>query len=578
MTAYEVDDLVCQLGPAHDQVRKRDVLLVVLQLRAVDTGAEQSGGACHRHGSGIVPLVLTTSVDVGVSDVASHREDLHARRPHGHQVRADLLGERLNEGRWTGSGHRDSRSGRCAGGYDRRGAGVESFTERRLGDRTGHQFAVLPEGDMHGPVVARRLGELSGAVERVHDPDPAGGQSGCRVCAALQGLLGQYGVFGTLLSQQSHQEFVSGTITGVLERLALEALFANREQLSAGGGRQPRGQLMIIGDDGIGHIEESPTARPERRRHPQPILGSGPVGVCKDARVSNAPSPLLVTGVPRSGTTWLARLLASAPGTAMIGREPMNPRARQYALAGTLTAWTRLELPTPRQRRALQTTYQGLNPRTYGRYGRNQRRGPLPGTRIVVKDPFAMLSVPAITSVTGARGVQLYRHPGAVLASYRRMGWRGDVEEMAPFMAAATGAGDAVAELWESDRAQLSDTDAMGLFWSILTTLALDDMARTPSTVMVAHRELAAGGLPATTRLFSALGLEVSESTRAALNQGGESQHNERELHRFDRNPAEVAEAWTSQVSGEDVARIEFVTAPVRARVEQNRLRLLDQA
>jgi len=294
--------------------------------------------------------------------------------------------------------------------------------------------------------------------------------------------------------------------------------------------------------------------------------------------VNHAGSPLLVTGVPRSGTTWLARLLASAPGTAMIGREPMNPRGRQYALAGTLTAWTRLELPNPRQRRALQTTYRGLNPRTYGRYGRNQLRGPLPGTRIVVKDPFAMLSVPAITSVTGARGVQLYRHPGAVLASYRRMGWRGDVEEMAPFVASAHGAGEAVAELWEGDRAALSDTDAMGLFWSVLTTLALDDLTRTPGTVMVAHHELAAGGEAATTRLFEVLGLEVSEQTIAALNQGGASRPEDSGLHRFDRNPADVAEAWKKQVSEADVARIESITAPVRARVEQTRLHLLDQA
>ena len=48
--------------------------------------------------------------------------------------------------------------------------------------------------------------------------------------------------------------------------------------------------------------------------------------------------PILVTGVPRSGNTWLARLLATSPGTAMAGREPMNPRGRQYALGGTLTA------------------------------------------------------------------------------------------------------------------------------------------------------------------------------------------------------------------------------------------------
>ena len=57
--------------------------------------------------------------------------------------------------------------------------------------------------------------------------------------------------------------------------------------------------------------------------------------------------PILVTGVPRSGTTWLARLLAGSPGTALAGREPMNPRGRQYALGGTLTGWARLSDLTP---------------------------------------------------------------------------------------------------------------------------------------------------------------------------------------------------------------------------------------
>lgn len=291
--------------------------------------------------------------------------------------------------------------------------------------------------------------------------------------------------------------------------------------------------------------------------------------------MSTERAPILVTGVPRSGTTWLARLLAHAPGTALAGREPMNPRGRQYALAGTLDAWTQLELPTPRQRRALRATYLGLNPRTYGKFGRSQWRGPLPGTRIVVKDPFAMLSVPCITHITGATGVQLYRHPGAVLASYRRMGWRADLEEMAPFGDAAASAGDMVAELFAADHASISDTDAMGVFWSILSTIALDGMARTPSTIMVAHHEVAAGGEPAVTRLFDELGLTFSDQVRAEINRAGSEGDGAGDLHRFDRNPAEVAQAWKKHVTPEDVARIELITEPVRARVEDSRLQLL---
>ena len=293
--------------------------------------------------------------------------------------------------------------------------------------------------------------------------------------------------------------------------------------------------------------------------------------------MSTARVPLLVTGVPRSGTTWLARLLATAPGTALAGREPMNPRGRQYALAGTLDAWTRLELPTPRQRRALRLTYIGLNPRTYGKYGRTQWRAPLPGTRIVVKDPFAMLSVPSITSITGATGLQLYRHPGAVLTSYRRMGWRADLEELAPFADVVPTAGPLVAELFATSPADLDDTDAMGVFWSILTTIALDGMQREPRTLMVAHHELAAGGEPATRRLFAELALEFSAATGDELSHTESSSSSDRSLHRFDRNPAEVANAWKDNLSPHDVARIELITEPVRARVESARLRLLSQ-
>ncbi|MGL5825283.1 MAG: sulfotransferase [Nocardioides sp.] len=291
--------------------------------------------------------------------------------------------------------------------------------------------------------------------------------------------------------------------------------------------------------------------------------------------MSGSGEPLLVTGVPRSGTTWLARLLSMAPGTALAGREPMNPRGRQYALSGTLGGWTRLELPTSRQRRALRATYRGINPRTFGRYGRSQWRAPWPGTRVVVKDPFAMLSVPCIAAVTGARAIQLYRHPGAVLASYRRMGWHADVAELRPFGEAADRAGALVGELWAQDPAELNDTDAMGVFWSVLTTIALDGLAQTSGAIMVAHREVAAGGLVASARLFDELGLEFSDDARAELDRIGTANTDQQSLHRFDRNPADVADAWKKHLSAADLTRIELITQPVRDRVEGARLRLL---
>ena len=178
--------------------------------------------------------------------------------------------------------------------------------------------------------------------------------------------------------------------------------------------------------------------------------------------------PILVTGVPRSGNTWLARLLALSPGTALAGREPMNPRGRQYALGGSLDGWTRLTDASPYQRFLLRTAYQGWNPMVFSRFGARQWAGPLPQTRLVVKDPYALLSLRCVVAATGATPVLVYRHPGAVLASYRRVAWppgstRSQRSPAAPRCERSA---------WTCRRSPQGSTPVtaheMGIFWSVL--------------------------------------------------------------------------------------------------------------
>lgn len=273
-------------------------------------------------------------------------------------------------------------------------------------------------------------------------------------------------------------------------------------------------------------------------------------------------APLLVTGMPRSGTTWLARLLASTPYTALTGREPMNPRGRQYALAGTLSGWTRLTAPTRRQEVALGRAYRGHTPWVYSRYGHRQWAAPAPWTRIVVKDPFAMLSIPAVHRITGARSVLLYRHPGAVLTSYQRMGWTADVHELRPIIT------DFVASHGYQDGLQRAPDEPtvvahIAWFWNALYGMALHDIAPLGRKVTVlAHEEVAAGGLQFVNALYAHLslrspgvgkpGTEPREMIATAL-------------HNFNRNPAEVAKAWERRVSREEREELEERTRAVRA-------------
>ena len=285
--------------------------------------------------------------------------------------------------------------------------------------------------------------------------------------------------------------------------------------------------------------------------------------------------PILVTGVPRSGTTWLARLLAKAPGTALAGREPMNPRGRQYALGGTLHGWTRAGDFTPRQRFLLRSAYRGWNPMVYSRFGARQWAAALPGTRLVVKDPYAMLSTPAVARVTGAVPVLVYRHPGAILASYRRVGWQPRLDELARIVDALAGSehGPVLSEI--PAPGVTSPEEEMGIFWSVLHEFALADAA-TCGAVIVSHSELASGGVEAGRVLAARLALEWSPGMAMELSKESRGKVTaSTQLHQFDRAPVAVAEEWRTKLGDGELRRIDDVAGATFARVEGARLRLL---
>lgn len=274
---------------------------------------------------------------------------------------------------------------------------------------------------------------------------------------------------------------------------------------------------------------------------------------------------ILVTGMPRSGTTWLARLLATAPGSSLTGREPMNPRGRQWALAGTLQGWSRLSDPSERQVRALRRAYRAVSPSVYSRYGLHQWRAPLPWSRLIVKDPFAMLSMPAINAVTGARPVLIHRHPGAMLVSYRRMQWLPDVEELTPiveqFARTEPEAASAIPRL--PGGAPHDGVLAMAWFWSALYSMAISDMRMIPGGLVVPH-ELVATDEGYCRQLHEQLDVPWNAGAEAEFRRESSEGVDPTKLHNFKRRPADAAMAWKGRLSAAEVSELEHATQPVR--------------
>jgi Sulfotransferase family len=275
---------------------------------------------------------------------------------------------------------------------------------------------------------------------------------------------------------------------------------------------------------------------------------------------------ILVTGIPRSGTTWVARLLAQSRGAAMLGREPMNPRRGQFALAGRLDGWARLDAPDSARARTLRRVYAGLEPRTYGRYGIRQWRAAGPRTTLIVKDPFALLSIRGVCDATGAVPVLVFRSAVETLSSYRRMGWTPDTEE------------------FNAVGAHIDDADeaaTMAHFWSWGYECALESIATLAGagrpTVVVSHAELTAAGPSGQDVLRRALGLDpVGTETTLKGDAPSDSRRVDPErLHNFDRTPEEVLAGGRAQVDPAEAARVESMTEETWSRLQDARLPVL---
>ncbi|SEG99106.1 Sulfotransferase family protein [Nonomuraea solani] len=231
-------------------------------------------------------------------------------------------------------------------------------------------------------------------------------------------------------------------------------------------------------------------------------------------------SPVLVTGLPRSGTSWTGKMLA-AGGDLVYVNEPLNPQhppgrcpgvldARvthrfQYICDDNAAGW----LPAFRDTVALRYRWLAelrANRSPYDlarllRYGTAFAYGRLTGRRALLDDPFAVLSAGWFARRLGCRVIALVRDPVSFVASWQRLGWTVYFHELLeqPLLVrdhpellelrSLVGSQDRVAKaaaLWRATRLIL---------------------AGTPDVLVTSYESLAADPLPGFQRLYAYAGL-----------------------------------------------------------------------
>ncbi|MGC5016648.1 sulfotransferase [Streptosporangium sp. DT93] len=160
-------------------------------------------------------------------------------------------------------------------------------------------------------------------------------------------------------------------------------------------------------------------------------------------------TPVLVTGLPRSGTSWTGRMLA-AGGELVYVNEPLNPQHPPGHCPGVLDAVVghRFQYICPDDERDWLPAFTRTVALRYGflaelrrnrspydlarmvRYGAAFTLGRLAGRRALLDDPFALFSAGWFADRLGCRVIILLRDPVAFVGSWQRLGWTVHLDEL----------------------------------------------------------------------------------------------------------------------------------------------------
>jgi sulfotransferase family protein len=284
--------------------------------------------------------------------------------------------------------------------------------------------------------------------------------------------------------------------------------------------------------------------------------------------------PILVTGMHRSGTTWVGRMLA-ASREAVYFHEPLNPDCSSALLHRTLeTQYLYITeeneddyLDAFRRLLAFPLGSRLLEPRRGQRLRRLGRLLQARATRAraLLKDPFAVFSSPWFARRLEAEVVVVVRHPLAIVGSTKRLHWGFDTRSLLaqPLL---------LRDRLEPFRAELESppTNIVGqaaLLWRLVYGVVRDYAQELPQIRIVRHEDLSRDPAAEFERLYDELGLSFGARVRRAI-----------ERTTSPENPAETAvadpdaieldsranlESWTRRLNEEEIALVRRQTGDV---------------
>jgi hypothetical protein len=306
---------------------------------------------------------------------------------------------------------------------------------------------------------------------------------------------------------------------------------------------------------------------------------------------------VLVTGAPRSGTTFLGKMLAMQPSVLEV-EEPFNVETgvegmeqhflyirakarkgsaaqRKYQpiiedlLAGR--AWykqsaLRPDTSNPIRRLARNTLVSRQNI-AYRMYTNSPLK-----TSYVIKDPNACFISEYLDTHFPVQTVVIMRHPASTIASYKRLGWHYRLENftsqrelMKDFLQPYLG---------PVKIDSLNAVEAWSYFWLCIYVVLEEFLARDENMTLITHEQLSTNPHATLNLLYNRFELEYSPEIAKEVDRYTSADNpvdpRNNVVHDLQRNSAEVIHRWKKILTPEEISTIRSITEPIARKHYKN--------
>lgn len=302
--------------------------------------------------------------------------------------------------------------------------------------------------------------------------------------------------------------------------------------------------------------------------------------------------PILVTGAPRSSTTFLGKMLA-LPSHVLYVDEPFNELTgieginktfpiplHDEGLPGTDEIYTDIvegllhgdahfkpSVLRPATRNPLRQLARELWVSRENLDYRIQSKNPLK-QRYLIKDPMAFSLSEYLHRRFEMETVIIMRHPLSTIASYKRLNWHYDIGEVVAWV--RTMCTDLEQALQAIESNTYSEVEQWALLWMAVYGALERFIERNPEMVLVTHEELSLSPHVTLKNLYDKLELpftaRIEQKITEFTNASNPTNPTGNQVHVLHRNSAENINRWKKILTDEEMKAIRAITGPFVSR------------